>query len=201
MNTMYNPVPFNQNPYQDNLIMNSNGQFQNYANGLNNNAYQNNNYAPINNNNNIPYSNPGNFASNNIPNGISNNNYAGMDNNNNYNNMNYTAYNNNLIPNPNGAIGDFNIANPQILNNYPVNNGSYNNNNIPLLPQNLNTSYASSGLQNNLANNALQINNPNYQSGNLLDNIGSDDNKKKPNDEYKKSLMEQIEIRKRKILF
>jgi hypothetical protein len=194
---MYNPAAFQHNPYADNLIMNSNNQFHNLANGLNNNAFPNNNFAPINNNNNnLPFSNPANFAPNYAHNGNTSNNFPIMDNN---NNMNHAAYNNNMVPNANAAIGEFNNANSAVLNNYPINNGNHNSNNIPLLPpQNINNSYASSGLQSNLANNALQLVNPNQQSGNLFDNMGTDDNKKKLNDEYMKSLLEQIEIRKSK---
>jgi len=170
-----NSVPFNQNLYPDNF----NNQIQNFPNGFNNNSYQNNNFAHTNNNIN-PYSNSANFAPNFIPNGESNNNFSPMMDNNN----NYTAANNNMILNANQAIGDLYNPNPQNL------------------PQNLNNSYAPSTLLNNLANNALQLNNLNNQSGNLFDNFGSDDKKKKPvNDEYKKSLLEQIEIRRRTNIF
>ncbi len=175
LNTLYNPPNNMQNmnlmnPIQDNYIIN----------GAINNG---NNYPPNQNNlltNNInPYQN--NILQPNFAPPLNYPNYPVMD-----NNINNLIPNNNM--NPNNQIPYLDIPNQILSSNIPQS--------IPNL--NLNNSYISSGIPNNNLNNnnILHLNNSGIQAGNLFDNMGSDEKKKKPNEDYKKSLLDQIESRR-----
>lgn len=143
---------------------------QNIMNQIDNNMH---NYLPQNPNglNLIPNNNPNTYDYNQVP---SNPNYQIQDNQN---------------PQPNQiALPTYNNDQQyNLLQNQPQQNNQDPNLNINPLPFNI---PINGGVVNNL------LNNQNSLIGNILDNLGNDDRKKKNNEELKKTLLEQIERKK-----
>lgn len=182
INNMPNINPLNSN--QDSLIKNNqnsnipNGYLNYFTNlipnqNLNNLQLTNNNPAL----NNLSNFQPG-YSSN-----INQGNNQFLDNaNNNYN----------FLPTNDLINNSFNVATDNMNHNLPITNNIPLNNYQNINP-NMNNIYGSNGLLNKNSN--IISENNTSQSG-LFDNIGSEEKKKKPNDEYKKSLLDQIESRR-----